>query len=135
MKLPRDAQRHLATDHVAWLTTVTAKEVPAPVPVWFVVEDDAIIVFTPPASRKVANIEARPTVTLHFNSDIDGLDIVVLTAQAIVEHDTLPSAHPHYIDKYRRAIAGLGMTVEEFDRTFTTCIRLLVRRVRLGESS
>ncbi len=132
MKLPDAALQHLAHDQVAWLTTVTAKEVPSPTPVWFVVDDDSILVFTGSHSRKVANIGARPTVTLHFNSDTEGDDVVVLTAHAVLVPDAVPSKHPTYLEKYRASIAGLGMTLDEFDADFDMGIRLFVRRAWLG---
>jgi PPOX class probable F420-dependent enzyme len=132
MKLPPEAERHLANDHVAWLTTVTAKQVPSPTPVWFVVDDDAVIVFSEPSSKKVPNIVARPAVTLHFNSDREGNDVVVLGAHALLEPESRPSVHAAYLAKYRTSIGGLGMTVDEFDATFSVKIRLLVRRAWLG---
>jgi PPOX class probable F420-dependent enzyme len=132
VKLPDAALQHLAHDHVAWLTTVTAKEVPSPTPVWFVVDDDSILVFTGSSSRKVANIGARPTVTFHFNTDVEGDDVVVLTAHAVLEPDALPSKHASYLEKYRDSIAGLGMTLAEFDADFDMGIRLFVRRAWLG---
>jgi PPOX class probable F420-dependent enzyme len=132
VKLPDAALQHLAHDHVVWLTTVTAKEVPSPTPVWFVVDDDSILVFTGSNSRKVANIAARPTVTLHFNSDAEGDDVVVLTAHAVLVPDAVPTKHAAYLEKYRDSIAGLGMTLDEFDADFDMGIRLFVRRAWLG---
>lgn len=46
MDMPTEAQRRIAQDKVAWLTTITDRGAPAP--------------------------KQRPTVTLHFNSDADG---------------------------------------------------------------
>jgi hypothetical protein len=51
------------------LTTITDRGVPAPNPVWFVPDGDDLVVFSSPHARKVRNIEQRPTVTVHFNSD------------------------------------------------------------------
>jgi PPOX class probable F420-dependent enzyme len=132
VKLPDAALRHLAHDHVVWLTTGTAKEVPSPTPVWFVVDDDSILVFTGSNSRKVANIAARPTVTLHFNTDEEGDDVVVLTAHAVLVPDAVPSRHAGYLEKYRESIGGLGMSLAEFDADFDMGIRLFVRRAWLG---
>jgi PPOX class probable F420-dependent enzyme len=132
VKLPDAALRHLAHDHVVWLTTVTAKEVPSPTPVWFVVDDDSILVFTGSNSRKVANIAARPTVTLHFNTDEEGDDVVVLTAHAVLVPDAVPSRNAGYLEKYRESIGGLGMSLAEFDADFDMGIRLFVRRAWLG---
>jgi PPOX class probable F420-dependent enzyme len=134
MELPAEARRHLEHDQVAWLTTVTAKGTPAPVPVWFLPDGDTVVVFSEPQSRKVANISAQPRVTLHFNSDPAGQDIVVIAASAHVEPNIPPSTQPGYLDKYGSALATWGLTVEEFDRTTTTRLRLRPISVWLGPS-
>jgi hypothetical protein len=55
----------LRQDRVAWLTTLTDSEAPAPNSVWFVADTDALVVFAEPTSRKVHNIGSRPLVCLH----------------------------------------------------------------------
>ncbi|MDQ3886853.1 MAG: TIGR03667 family PPOX class F420-dependent oxidoreductase [Actinomycetota bacterium] len=130
--MPLEAQRRIAEDHVVWLTTVTDRGAPAPNPVWFVPDGDDIIVFTAPGSRKVHNIERRPTVTLHFNSDPAGGNVVILTGEAEVVPDQPPSEFPGYLDKYESDIIGpLGMTVDEIDQTYNTRLRIRPTRVRL----
>ena len=39
---------------------------------------DDLLVISDPRSRKVHNIERQPTVTVHFNSDLAGGDVVVI---------------------------------------------------------
>src|SRR5918994_3530436 len=79
MDMPQEAERRIAHDRVAWLTTITDRGAPAPNPVWFVPESDDLVIFSAPQARKVSNIEQGPAVTLHFNSDPDGGDVVVIT--------------------------------------------------------
>jgi len=122
--LPPEALEHVRHDQVAWLTTITGSGAPAPVPVWFVEDDGDLVVFSEPDSRKVTNIARQPRVTLHFNSDPDGVDVVVVKARASVEPDVLPSSQPGYLDKYRSTMEHLPFTVEDLDRDFTTRIRL-----------
>ncbi|MGH3481457.1 MAG: TIGR03667 family PPOX class F420-dependent oxidoreductase [Nocardioidaceae bacterium] len=131
MNLPPQAQRRVEEDHVVWLTTVADSGAPAPNPVWFVADGDDLVVFTDPHTRKVHNIEQRSTVSVHFNSDFSGGDVVVITADVDMDHGQAPSANPAYLDKYREGIKALGLTVEELDRTFNTRLRLRPKRVRL----
>lgn len=102
---------------------------------WFVPEGDDgdhLVVFTAPGSRKVHNIEQRPTVTLHFNSDPAGGDVVVITGQAELAHDHPPSASPGYLDRYEADITGpLDTTVQAIDETYNTRVRIRPTRVRL----
>ena len=131
MNLPPQAQRRIDEDYVFWLTTVTDSGAPAPNPVWFIADGDDLVVFTDPYTRKVHNIEQRPTVSVHFNSDSAGGNVVVITAEVDMDHEQAPSAYPAFIDKYRDGIKALGLTVEEIDHTFNTRLRIRPKRVRL----
>ncbi|MGQ0616917.1 MAG: pyridoxamine 5'-phosphate oxidase family protein [Acidimicrobiia bacterium] len=132
MDLPPAAVRRIAEDEVAWLTTVTDGGAPAPNPVWFVLDGDDLVVFTEPTSRKVHNIEQRPLVCLHFNSDAGGGDIVIINGRAELGHGQRPSDLPAYVAKYSKAITEvLRSTVEAYDRTYDTQVRIRPTRVRL----
>lgn len=132
MDMPPEARRHIAEDHVAWLTTVTDSGAPAPNPVWFVPDGDDLVVFSAPGSRKVHNIAERPAVTLNFNSDPHGADIVVINGTASATPNKKSSGMRAYLDKYEASITGeLGTTVEEIDRVYSTELRITPTRVRL----
>jgi PPOX class probable F420-dependent enzyme len=136
MDMPDEAQRRIAQDMVVWLTTITDRGAPAPNPVWFVRDGDDLVIFSTPQARKVRNIEQRPTVTLHFNSDPDGGDVVVITGKAAIAHGQRPSALGAYLDKYEASITGpLDTTVDDIDRRYDTEIRIRPTRVRLTDTS
>jgi PPOX class probable F420-dependent enzyme len=136
MEMPTAARRRITRDNVVWLTTITDRGAPAPNPVWFVPDGDDLVVFSSPHARKVHNIEQRPTVTLHFNSDPDGGDVVVITGEAVLAHGRRPSALRAYLDKYEASITGpLATTVDEIDRTYNTEIRIRPTGVRLTDTS
>ncbi len=129
--MPADALRHLADDHVAWLTTVTDSGAPAPFPVWFVPDGEDVLVFSEPTARRVRNIGQRPQVSLHFNSDPHGGDAWIIAGTASLRHDVKPSTAPGYLDKYHESIKNeLNTTVENIDATYNTEIRIHVRKVR-----
>jgi hypothetical protein len=48
MEIPAEAQRRIAGDDVAWLTTVADSGAPAPNPVWFVPDGGDLLVFSTP---------------------------------------------------------------------------------------
>jgi hypothetical protein len=99
-------------------------------------EADALMDMPDEARRKVHNITQRPAVTLHFNSDPDGGDVVVITGHAAVRQGQRPSALDAYLDKYEASITGpLGTTVDEVDRTYDTEVRITPTRVRLTDTS
>lgn len=132
MRIPDEARRRIASDAVAWLTTVTDSGAPAPNPVWFVPDGDDLIVFSEPTSRRVHNLAARPRVALHFNSDPAGTDVVIINGTATLTPGQVPSDQPGFVDKYRDAIRDeLATTVEEIDATYSTRITISLERVRL----
>ena len=132
MDLPPDAKRRIADDHVVWLTTVTDSGVPAPNPVWFVPDGDDLLVYSQPGSYRVHNLEQRPVATVHFNSDRQGGDVVVIVGDVEITHGQQPSQAPGFLEKYEADIVGpLQTTVEEIDRTYDTRIRISPKKVRL----
>ena len=76
------AARRLAEEQVGWLTTVRADGMPQPVPVWFHWDGETLLIFSEPAARKVRNLAGNPRASLHFNTDGDGDDVVVVTGEA-----------------------------------------------------
>jgi hypothetical protein len=61
MDMPTEAQRRIAQDKVAWLTTITNRGAPAPNPVWFVPDGDDLVVFSRHHRAYSTEIRIRPT--------------------------------------------------------------------------
>lgn len=132
--LPPGADQHLRKDEVAWLVTVTAAGVGYPTPVWFTVEGPDIVLYTEPDARKVGNMARQPRVTLHFNSDPAGQDVVVITGQAVCELDVDPNTDQAYTHKYASAMTRLGMTSDLLRRS-SVRVRIRPTSVWLGDAS
>ncbi|MCB9129858.1 MAG: TIGR03667 family PPOX class F420-dependent oxidoreductase [Anaerolineales bacterium] len=83
--------RRLAEERIGWLTTVDATGTPQPRPVWFLWQEDILLIYSRPGTRKLEHIARNPRVS--FNLDGDGLggDIVVLTGVAAI-NDSAPPA-------------------------------------------
>jgi PPOX class probable F420-dependent enzyme len=131
-EMPDEARARIAGDRVVWLTTVTDRGAPAPNPVWFLPDGDDLVIFTAPGSRKVHNIERRPAVCVHFNSDPHGGDVVIINGEAELTHAQKPSGFPGFLEKYEADITGaLATTVEAIDETYDTMVRVRPSAVRL----
>jgi PPOX class probable F420-dependent enzyme len=66
----RRAARRLKEERLAWLTTVSPKGTPQPVPVWFLWDGDAsILLYSRPDKPKLRNITENPRVSLHLDGD------------------------------------------------------------------
>jgi PPOX class probable F420-dependent enzyme len=123
-------QRRLGQDLIAWLVTVRDGRVPRPIPVWFLWERGAALIYSRPATGKLRDIAANPTVALHLDGDGRGGDIVVLTGEARVVTDVPPADQvPAYLEKYRAGIGRIGMTPRSFAAAYSVAIRVTATRL------
>jgi len=125
------AARHLTDEIVVWLTTVSPRGAPLPMPVWFLWDgEDYVVVYSQPGAR-VRNLESNPHVTLNFAGDGGGGDIVVLSGTATAD-PALPPANEDadYVTKYRDQIARIGLTPETFALRYEIPVRIQLTRVR-----
>ncbi|MEN0134277.1 MAG: TIGR03667 family PPOX class F420-dependent oxidoreductase [Rhodococcus sp. (in: high G+C Gram-positive bacteria)] len=121
----------LARETVVWLTTVGRTGTPVPTPVWFDWSGTEFLIFSRPATAKLANIERNPQVALNFNSSAHGGDVSVFTGRARVDPDGPSAAEwAAYVEKYRGDMAGLDYTPERFRQDYATLIRVTPDRLR-----
>ncbi len=131
-KFGRTVKRHLKEEYAIWFTTVGSDLSPQPRPVWFIWENDSILLFSQPNAHKVRHLKDHPNVALHFNADETGDKHVIVFIGTAVIDDDVPPAHkvPAYFKKYKTGIAGLKMTPEEFSNEYSVAIRVKPREVR-----
>jgi PPOX class probable F420-dependent enzyme len=125
------AARHLRDEIVVWLTTVSARGAPLPMPVWFSWDgDESVTVYSQPGAR-VRNLERNPHVSLNFTGDGRGGDIVVLSGTATLDRDG-PGADQdaRYLAKYDEHIARIGHTPETFAAHYSAPVRIRLERLR-----
>jgi PPOX class probable F420-dependent enzyme len=116
------ALERLQKELVIWLTT--GGERPQSVPVWFLWEDESLLVYSVPG-KKVRQIQAHPNVHLNFNSTPTGGDVVRLEGRAeVLKGHPLASENPAYVRKYAAQIKRLGMEPESFAREYSIAIRI-----------
>jgi len=128
-ELTEQIERHLISDQVAWLTTVTSTGRPAPRPVWFVWDGSAITVYSVNGGKKLRHIAANDSVSLNFNSTPGGGDVVVISGHARIVRDAPPpSRFPGLLDKYMPAIEAMGRPASWFDENYRTAIHITAER-------
>lgn len=123
--------RHLREDRVAWLTTVTPGGAPLPSPVWFWWDGaDHVLVFSLPDTPRTRNIKANPNVSINFDGDGDGGDIVILSGRAELGSKLAAHEVPPYVEKYRWGFDRLRITPEQFSQRYSVPIRIRLTKVR-----
>jgi PPOX class probable F420-dependent enzyme len=115
----------LSTETIVWLTTVGKDGTPHPRPVWFLWDGDTMLIYSQPQTAKLAHIARNPRVSLNFDGDGRGGNIVVITGAAAVDA-AAPPTHRHavYLDKYRADIQRIGMTPEQFAAAYSVALRI-----------
>jgi PPOX class probable F420-dependent enzyme len=123
------AARRLREEIVVWMTTVTPAGSPVPRPVWFIWDGaESVLMFSQPGPR-VRNIEANPRVTLSFDGNGRGGDIIVFSGTAAVEPETPAAQSPEYLAKYDDHIARIGLTPETFAERYSVPVRIAFTRL------
>ena len=127
-KLGSRAATRLQNERIIWLTTMAADGTPQPNPVWFYWDGEKILVYSQPTSHKLMNIRRNPRVSLNFQANDEGGDIIVLKGEASVDEKT--KHDPKYIEKYREAIPKIGHTPETLAASYSVLIRIMPSKVR-----
>lgn len=125
------AARHLREEIVVWLTTVSPRGAPLPMPVWFIWDgEDEVTVYSQPGAR-VRNLESNPRLTLNFAGDGHGGDIVVLSGTATLDRDGARADRDEdYVAKYEDRIARISHTPESFAERYNVPVRIRLERLR-----
>jgi PPOX class probable F420-dependent enzyme len=123
------AARRLREEVVVWMTTVTPAGSPVPRPVWFLWDGaESVVMFSQPGPR-VRNIEANPRVTLNFDGNGAGGDIIVFSGTAAIDPESPADRSPEYLAKYDERIARLGLTPTTFAERYSVPVRIRFTRL------
>jgi PPOX class probable F420-dependent enzyme len=122
--------RRLREETSVWLTTVTPSGAPLPRPVGFLWDgDDTVSIYSQPGAR-IRNIARNPKVTLNFDGDGHGGDIVILSGMAEVD-ESGPSAADNtpWAAKYAGEWEHARMTAQSFAQRFSVPVRIHIGAV------
>lgn len=122
--------RRLREETVVWLTTVTPAGAPLPRPVGFLWDGNEVVSMYSQPGARVRNIAANPKVTLNFDGDGSGGDIVVLSGTARVDADASAADANHaWLEKYAAQIEQLGLTPAAYAARFSVPVRIRLTRL------
>ncbi|MGC2485018.1 MAG: TIGR03667 family PPOX class F420-dependent oxidoreductase [Acidimicrobiales bacterium] len=125
-------ERRLASNLMAWLTTVRPNGQPETVPVWFYVRDDeTVLLYSRPGAVKLRNIAINPRVTLVLDVTDIGRDVIRLEGIDQVAHDhAVATAVPGYVAKYLERMSALLGSPERFAEDFSVAIVIVPATLR-----
>ena len=121
--------RLLRDEPVVWLSSVRPDGRPHLVPIWFSWDGREILIASKPNAQKIRNIRGNPMVMLALGEAEDDFDVGLLEGQAVLvdapASAVLPASH---LAKYRRQMAGIGLSPIEFLATYPQVIRIVPTR-------
>ncbi len=126
----RRVQKRLQQEELIWFVSVNPRGVPAPNPVWFYWDGEAILVYSQPTSFRVRNLRTNPQVALHLQSAEETVgNIVILNGQAALTPDNrdVPDG---YWKKYDRFLPDLGLDRRSMMASYSVQIRVTNLKVR-----
>ncbi len=124
-------ERRLREEQIIWLTTVRQDGTPQPLPVWFLWEGDTILIYSQPNQQKLRNIRGNPHVSLNFDGNGHGGDIIVLTGTAAIAEDApRANAVPEYVAKYGEGIKRIGLDPDKMADTYSVPVRVTLTGLR-----
>ncbi len=124
--------RRLREEPIIWLTTVDSKGTPQPAPVWFWWDDEKqnILVYSMVNAKREAHLRANPHVSLNFDGDKRGGDIIVLTGKVEFSDDPPANQHQPYVEKYGAFIKRSFGTPENFAARYPVALRIQPLHIR-----
>jgi PPOX class probable F420-dependent enzyme len=122
------ALERLATERIAWLTTVTPDGQPQSLPIWFLWQDGRIVIYGDNRAQRNRNLAANPKVSFHLADD-DGEEIVFIEGEATLDASLPPlPEHPEYVAKYADRIAANYDSPEHFAQRYN--VPIVIRPTR-----
>jgi len=133
-------RRRLRDEEVIWLTTVGPSGTPQPNPVWFLWQEDepgsesgggSFLIYHLDTAARLKTFQARPRVSLNFNT-VGGGGVVVFSGEVEILEGH-PPAHevPDYAAKYEPRVADISENgLEGFMSKYSVVTRIRPTRVR-----
>jgi PPOX class probable F420-dependent enzyme len=113
------------------MSTVNATGQPQTSPVWFLVQDEVIVIYSLRRTPRTRNIAANPRVSLNLNSTPAGGEVVVIEGTAEIVADGPPASDDEaFVAKYAEQMSDLGMTPGSFAAEYPVRIHVTPTRLR-----
>jgi PPOX class probable F420-dependent enzyme len=127
----RRVEQRLQDDIIIWLTTVGSDGQPVSVPVWFYWDGESVLIYSQPNKPKLRHIVHNPNVSLNFNCDEYGGNVIQFDGGARIDDSAPPATGiAPMMQKYEAGIKRIGTTPEGFASAFSVPVRVTLEKVR-----
>jgi PPOX class probable F420-dependent enzyme len=120
--------RFLSEEPVVWLSTVRPDGAPHIVPIWFTWDGASLLVFSKPGAQKVRNLRANPVAMLALGEPEDDFDVAMAEARVELLEEPATELPWGHLAKYSGRMAALGLSPDQFVRTYAQVIRITPTR-------
>jgi PPOX class probable F420-dependent enzyme len=125
----RDAHvdARLRSEPMIWLSTVRHDGRPHLVPVWFLWDGEAVLIFSQPNQQKIRNIQQNNNVMLALDTAKGGGDIVMIEGKAeLLENgnEKVGANMPEFAEKYAANFTRMNQTADAMAKTYSQAIRV-----------
>ncbi len=125
------AEQRLRSNIIAWLTTVGSDGRPYTVPVWFLWDGNAVLIFSQPRIQKIRNLRKNARVTLALDDTKQGEDVVIVEGSAeLLDDPEISVTLTAYVEKYGALIKDMGWTPESMADYYSLGIRVTPTKFR-----
>jgi PPOX class probable F420-dependent enzyme len=124
--------KRLHEEPIIWLTSIDSKGAPQPAPVWYWWDDQQqnFLIYSKANAKREAHLHTNPRVSLNFDGNKQGGDIIVLTGKVEFSDDPPASQHPLYLAKYGERIKRGFSTPENFAALYPVALRIQPLSIR-----
>jgi PPOX class probable F420-dependent enzyme len=123
--------KRLNEEITVWLTSVDANGVPQPNPIWFLWDGQSVLFYSLNEAARLKHIAINPHVSLNFDTDGEGDDLVILTGH-IRQASDVPSVDQNaaYLAKYGERIKQLFGEPAGMAAKYSVALRFDPEKVR-----
>jgi PPOX class probable F420-dependent enzyme len=127
-------ERRLRSEPVVWLSTTDERGFPHIVPIWYVWDGEAFLIFSKPHARKVRAVRRNSRVALALGEPRDDFDVQLVEGHATVlarraaEVLDDPSIGREHARKYAAELFALGIDRAEYATTYSAVVRIVPTR-------
>jgi PPOX class probable F420-dependent enzyme len=126
--------KRLQEEKIIWFITIGQKGIPQPTPVWFLWDEEqsSFLIYNRADAKRLQHIERNSAVSLHFDSNGQGGNIIVFTGQAeISKNDPPANEHAAYVTKYDDFIVNrLHFDHARFAKQYPVALRFFPEHIR-----